>query len=75
MIWFIIIVWELLGIAGAFHAIFAIRRSLIRDYPRLFKESDPIYDVGDIPVFLCGLIGGPLLFLVTFLTCPKDFWE
>jgi uncharacterized membrane protein len=72
MIWFIIIVWELLGIAGAFHAIFAIRRSLIREYPSMFKESDPIYDVGSILVFLCGLIGGPLLFIATFLTYPKD---
>jgi hypothetical protein len=75
MIWFIILVWELLGIAGAFHAIFAIRRSLIREYPSMFKESDPIYDVGHIPFFLCGLIGGPLLFLVTLMTCPKDFWK
>lgn len=70
-----ITVWVLTGIAAAFHAIFAIRRSLIREYPRMFKESDPIYDFGHILVFLVGLVGGPLLFLATFMTCPKDFWR
>lgn len=74
MIWFIT-AWVLTGIAGAFHAIFAIRRCLIREYPRMFKESDPIYDVGHILVFLSGLVCGPLLFLVTLATCPKDFWK
>jgi hypothetical protein len=70
-----IIAWVLTGIAGAFHAIFTIRRALIREYPKMFKKTDPIYDVGHILVFLCGLVGGPLLFLATFMTCPKDFWK
>lgn len=74
MIWFFT-AWTLLGIAGSFHAIFAIKRSLIRDYPDLFEESDPTFRIGHIFVFMCGLIGGPLLFLATFMTCPKDFWK
>jgi hypothetical protein len=74
MIWFIV-AWTLTGTVGAFHAIFTIRRSLIREYPRQFKESDPIYDFGHILVFIVGLGGGPLLFLATYLTCPKDFWK
>ena len=79
MIWFITL-WLLAGIASVVHLSFVMRRSLAREYPELFKMSDPLFNFwkdepANMAIGLCAISVGPVGFLVTYLAMPEDFFR
>jgi hypothetical protein len=75
-----ITLWLLAGVASVVHLAFVMRRSLAREYPELFKMSDPLfYFWKDNPEHMiissCVILVGPLGFLVTYLAMPEDFFK
>jgi hypothetical protein len=70
--------WLLTGFASAIHWPFVLRRSLAREHPLLFSMDEPLLDFYEAEFwFIATLMTsvGPIGFLVTYLTCRKDFWK
>lgn len=79
MIWFLTL-WLLAGVASVVHLSFVMRRSLVREYPELFKMSDSLFNFWkhapmNITIVLAVICVGPLGFLVTDLAMPEDFFR
>jgi prolipoprotein diacylglyceryltransferase len=75
-----ITLWLLAGVASVVHLFFVMRRSLVREYPELFKMSDSLFkfwkdDPEHMVIALLAILVGPLGFIVTYNAMPKDFFK